>query len=118
MLVLGDEPMQSAFFHMKTGEVAIARWIYARSRTVAEHHLSNIVGRGLERGSIVKFESAGTTLVIIDAADSGDSPSSCLSHCQISPGMYSISTEEFKCDLEAHFIVHRFILEDRIAGRH
>lgn len=106
VLVLGDEPLQSAF--TVTGdEVAIVRWVSCMSNERAAEVIDSLPSQLLVIGEAVQFSVHEPHLFLFDAAL--DKPSVVESHCvAVEPGRYTVTTESHKRDQEFEFLVHRF----------
>lgn len=109
VLALGDEPLQSSFFRTLSGNLAIARWVYAQSPDDVEKFLKGPVGDASELTSAVSFEVGEGPLVLFDSALRGADASARCTKADVQPGSYQVTTE--KCQLEKtfSFIVHRFL---------
>jgi Immunity protein 21 len=107
-LVLGDEPMQAAFFITHRGEHAIARWISAPSKYKAEL-LLNSQQLYSELMKQVNFVVKNDCLIMFDAGSPAKSALASSPKITIKSGEYKITTEkiEHKED-KCKFIIHRF----------
>jgi hypothetical protein len=106
VLVLGDEPLQSAFFRLQEGALAIARWVALSPGQDAEKvlcHGSDIV----DLADPVGFRAHGTKLSLFDSALRPDM-STCV-QSDIRPGHYEVTSEALKMDGCICFIIHRFL---------
>jgi hypothetical protein len=110
-LVLGDEPLQSAFFTTKSDDLAIARWIYARTNNDddIESFLSGTIAFVSTIALAISFEVKRGGLVLFDSALSGQQATACSRKADIRPGPYTVTTESFRMEGEFSFVVHRFL---------
>jgi hypothetical protein len=108
VVILGDEPLQSKFVQMATGEWAIVRWIYAASAAHVTSALTSIHSAStlspplqidLHEGELVMFDSA------IDGAGEPDQNP----QIEINVGRYYVTTERITLNKAADLIVHRFL---------
>jgi hypothetical protein len=107
VLVLGDEPLRSAFWTAGNDRF-IARWVSALSDDVAINALMRIPSslRAIEQP--IAFAPGSSPLVMFDAAaDNIDNQS--LPSLDVLPGSFSVSTERYKEDHLFEFLIHRFI---------
>ncbi|KAA3654431.1 MAG: hypothetical protein DWQ11_04535 [Proteobacteria bacterium] len=104
VLILGDEPMQSAFF-LSSEKVFIARWVACESKEAAAIALATLPANlpSIEEATLFRLDSLG--LVMFDAAEYTTS-SACSSHINLPPGTYAVSTKEYKHQGRFHFLVH------------
>lgn len=111
VLVLGDEPLQSAFV-MRNEEVLVLRWVSCVSSEGAVRAVEQLpsVLPSIEEPS--KFSLKHRGLIMFDAAVGGIDPAVC-SGVDLSPGSYSVTAEKYKRDGAYEFLVHRF-LRDKI----
>lgn len=111
-LVLGDEPLQSAFT-IAGGEVAIVRWVACVSDERAAEVIASLPPQLPEIGEVVQISVRESQLFLFDAAL--DKPSAIEPHSvAVKPGRYTVTTEIHKRDQEFEFLVHRF--KKAIAG--
>ena len=106
-MVLGDEPLPSAFVRFGSG-LAIVRWVHCASRPQAIEAISSlptvmpVVDR--ERAFIIDQPS----LCMFDAAHDGTSAASGGCICiDVAPGRYDVTTELYRMAGEFEFLIHR-----------
>lgn len=105
VLVLGDEPLQSAFVRDAAG-VAIIRWVACASASVAEAALATIPATlpQIEDPKSIMIEAA--RLVLFDSACSlADVPQ--FLEAEIAPGLYEVSTQRYASPGVFEFLIHR-----------
>jgi hypothetical protein len=106
VLVLGDEPLQSAFT-VTDGEVVIVRWVSCVSNERAAEVIAALPSQLPVIGEAVQLSVHEPHLFLFDAAL--DKPSVIEPHCvAVEPGRYTVTTESHKSDQEFEFLVHRF----------
>jgi hypothetical protein len=112
VLVLGDEPMQSAFIDGGENQLAIARWVYSQSDRDAGEILQESMDGGLEIAGRISFEIEHGPMVMFDAAVSGIDLIQ--NHNSMSPchGLYRITTERLERAMKYCFLVHRFLRKE------
>ena len=108
-LVLGDEPMQSAFVSKPTS-TCLARWIAAPSLEAAETVLMESDIQLTEIGHAVRFDVVGRDICLVDSAATWVEGETYGAFCKILPGSYLITTEELISPDRSEFIIHRFLL--------
>jgi hypothetical protein len=106
VMVLGDEPLQSSFFHDNRG-LAIARWVYVQVPVDAERLLRKSSDMETLQ-SPVPFEVTEGKLVLLDSARNGFEIERCQT-VDIRPGLYRVTTEGLQSDGKFRFIVHRLV---------
>lgn len=107
VLVLGDEPLQSAF--ARIGEdVVIARWVSCVSGERAVAAISSMPSQLPAVAEVCQFSVDENCLCLFDAAldkplmlDTGSSV------IDVGPGRYEVTTENYKRDQEFEFLIHR-----------
>jgi Immunity protein 21 len=105
VLVLGDEPLQSAFVREAAG-LAIVRWVACASASAAELALATIPAAlpQIEEPKSIMVEAE--RLVLFDSACSlADVPQ--LLEAQITPGLYEVSTQRYASPGVFEFLIHR-----------
>lgn len=107
VLVLGDEPLQSAFIVYPTGLVVI-RWVSCISLESAEHAISLLPAKLPEIEEAIHFLLEEDRVEMFDAAWDGKDVVESLS-VSLSVGQFAITTELYKADGLFEFLVHRFI---------
>ena len=108
VLVLGDEPMQSAFAYIRD-EVVIVRWMSCVSVARANEVVAALPEELPAIGDPVQFVVNEARLTLFDAAI--DVPHAMGSEpfgIDVAPGLYSVTVENYKQEQEFSFIVHRF----------
>jgi len=107
IVVLGDEPLQTAFFHTFTEDLAIARWIYADPSVDINKELRSFT----ESDSLqpaVTLEIASGSIVIFDASVEFKNCSSSIIE-GINPGLYKLTSEKFQIGRKYSFLIHRIL---------
>jgi Immunity protein 21 len=105
VLVLGDEPLQSAFVREPAG-LAIVRWVACASASAAELALAAIPAAlpQIEEPKSIIIEA--DRLVLFDSACSlADVPQ--LLEAQVTPGLYEVSTQRYSSPGVFEFLIHR-----------
>lgn len=104
-LVLGDEPLPTAWVSQPTGGF-FARWSYCPDDAHAAAVLQT-VPKGSELLEEVQFGVESTAFRLVDAAETGSSLQQ--ENVTVSPtiGSYSVQTFEFEPDEESSFRTHR-----------
>jgi len=108
VLVLGDEPLQSAFHRGDSGLV-IVRWISAASMDAVTHALSSIPVELPKLQADETFIVGHSQLIMFDAALSWPelSASAVASSAE---GRFRVTTERFSSGRHFDLIIHRFVL--------
>lgn len=107
VLVLGDEPFQSAFV-MKDECVLVVRWVSCISRERAEDAIAQLPSELPFIEKPTKFILDNVGLVLFDAALDGIDPAIC-ARISMEPGSFSVTTQKYNSDRVYEFIVHRLI---------
>jgi hypothetical protein len=117
VLVLGDEPLQSAFFVTDGGEPAIVRWVFAKARDM-ELRLKEPLLEIVELAPAIKFETRSDLVFLFDAGgqaenliDKRKEPASIrnVAFTRMPPGVHNVTTELIQSNGNYKFILHRFI---------
>lgn len=108
LVVLGDEPLQSALFINFRNETCIARWVYSRSSDVNDFIFN---ADGLEEiEARIQIPLLSGWLVLFDSSTSLDKCEQiAVSRMQISAGTYAITSEKAEHAKDKSFIIHRFL---------
>lgn len=107
VLVLGDEPMQSAFFQ-SSGGLLIVRWLSCASHSLAIDALKALPDSLPHIEPLVSFDVADTELFMFDSALAGSPERDSISAGTPS-GRVNITTERYEASGRFDFVVHRFI---------
>lgn len=110
VLVLGDEPLQSALLAMDEG-VFVVRWISCKSSECAASVIAQLPSALPSIEAPTKFRLDERGLIMFDAALGGIDPASCAS-VDLKPGMFTITTEKYKTEGVYEFLVHRFLRDE------
>lgn len=86
-------------------ELTILRWVYGNNIETNPLFIASQYGRIIENN--ITFDIRTSDCVIMDISDCGESLVLDHKTAKISPGLYSIATEEYKTP-EHHFVIHRF----------
>jgi Immunity protein 21 len=108
VLVLGDEPLQSAFVRA-SNNLMIARWMYAQSHDQANTILQGPIGEALELTAKVPFVVKEDRIVLLDSALAGSQVIDKFDIAHIEPGSYKVTTEKIEMKTQYSFIIHRFL---------
>jgi hypothetical protein len=111
VLVLGDEPLQSSFFRTADGDLAVARWVYARSREGVEEFLEGPAEGRSDLAPTVPFNVLEGSLVLFDSALRGTDALARCPTANMPPGSYRVTTEKRQLEGEFSFVVHRLRVE-------
>lgn len=109
VLTLGDEPLQSSFFRTVSGDLAIARWVYAPSPDNVETFLRRPLDDISELASAIHFEVSEGPLVLFDSALRGADALARRTKTDVQPGSYRVTTEKCQSGKTFRFIVHRLL---------
>ena len=109
-LVLGDEPMQTAWVPLSTdGGGMMVRWVFAESVDELMHWLGKIPDAIFQTEFL--FHVEGPTLLLFDSGLAGRNvksrPEEYIS-IELEPGLYEIETAVYKPDERTCMVVHRF----------
>lgn len=107
VLILGDEPMRSAF-HVVDETVLIVRWWSCESAERAEVALREIPAQLPYIEESVPFVFAMPSLVMFDSAQIGREPEQ-LRKLTIAPGAYTVTSERYEVAGAFRFIIHRLL---------
>lgn len=107
VLVLSDEPLQSAF--VKVGrEVAVARWVSCVSMKRAEYALAALPSQLRAIGEPVELVVSEPSLFMFDSALdrplAGAAGACCV---DVRPGRYEVAVESYRLEQEFEFLIHR-----------
>jgi len=107
VLVLGDEPLRSAFF-VTNQTLAIARWWSCESAERAVTALLELPSRLPAIEESVRFQTAATSLIMFDAARHGEEHGD---HrlTAIAAGSYLVTSERYELPEVFRFLIHRFV---------
>ncbi len=107
VLVLGDEPLQSAFV-VKDEDVLVVRWVSCVSSERAAYAIAQLPSALPSIEDSTKFYLNDRDLLMFDAALDGINPANCAS-VNLSPGVFTVTTEKYKNEGSYEFLVHRFL---------
>ena len=107
VVVLGDEPLQSAFV-VKSEGVIVVRWVSCVSSAHAASAIAKLpsVLPAIEEPTKFRLDDRG--LIMFDAAADCIDPA-VVSNVDVKPGMFTATTEKYKSEGCYEFLVHRFI---------
>jgi len=109
VLVLGDEPMQSAFATVEQGLV-IVRWVSCVSRARAEELIGNLPLQLPFIEDSINFTVREPNLYLFDSAlDRPLVVGSGVCRIDMTPGRYAVTVERYEREHEFEFLVHRFL---------
>jgi hypothetical protein len=111
VLVLDDEPHQTAFWRDSQG-VLFVRWMYAPDEASVTEHLKGIRSRLLDPVEVVDFQVNEQEHVLLDAAAKGSHPNELL-RVRIDPGNYRVTTHLDKPTKQLGLLIHVFKRADR-----
>lgn len=107
VLVLGDEPLQTAVASVN-GRPCLVRWVYAPSTDAAESSVAAMasvhLGTPVES---VAIRIASSPLVLMDAGAPGEHPGDTL-ELELDPGPYRVQVHELVPARDTRFLVHVF----------
>lgn len=107
VLVLGDEPLLSAFALRDEG-VIVVRWVSC----VSNEHAANAIVQlplvlpAVEEPKKIQLDDSG--LIMFDAASDSVDPSS-RARVNVKPGVFTVTTEKYKSEGACEFLVHRLL---------
>lgn len=107
-LLLGDEPLPSAF-HSVDNTLFIVRWWSCESDDRAEAALHRIPSRLPSLQGVVPFEARAASLVMFDAARSGSHYLEDYRTVDLEVGSYVVTSERYEVDGAFDFLIHRFL---------
>jgi hypothetical protein len=110
VLVLGDEPLQSAFLTEQVDQPVIARWVYAQSRQEAEAALAKNLAEAFEISPRIKFQVKDGIIVLFDSALPGSEATPAFTY-SIEAGRYEATTEKLEIKGRYSFLIHRFVIQ-------
>jgi len=104
-LVLGDEPMQTAWIALSEQEGLLVRWQWATDESSVVKALRGLAAQSWETEDFV-FSTETSDLMIFDAAFAGDEIDT-NRPVTLSPGVHSLDTGYCRPDDETSLILHR-----------
>lgn len=107
VLVLGDEPLQSAFV-VKDEGVFVVRWVSCVSNERAASAIAQLPPTLPSIEESIKFRLDERGLIMFDAALSDIDPASCAG-VELKPGVFTVTTEKYKSEGAYEFLVHRLL---------
>lgn len=110
VLVLGDEPLQSAFV-VKDEGVLVLRWVSCVSSECAANAIAQLPSALPSIEEPTKFYLDDRGLIMFDAALGSIDPAACAG-VDLKPGVFTVTTEKYKSEEAYEFLVHR-LLRDR-----
>ena len=108
ILLLGDEPLRSAFYYLADQALVIARWWSCESIDRAERALAELPSQLFVLEDYVSFVANTASLVMFDAAHRGTEPDD-YRLATIAPGAYSVTSEKYELPGVFRFLIHRFL---------
>jgi hypothetical protein len=117
-LVLGDEPMQTAFIPRPTGGVLV-RWMYAENEDSIRRAVE-VVPESLWEATPHRMGIGPEGILVFDSAypgdalptPSGDGAITNSIHIEIPAGTYRVDTADYEPDDSTRLILHRLRRED------
>jgi len=114
-LVLGDEPLSTAWWPMPEAQGGIvARWRWAPNEALVLAALRRLSPEVWVPSSLRVAVPTGQA-VLFDAADSGEQCAPSL-RLPLSPGIYGVATAEYAPEAEIALLLHRLTLLDAFAN--
>jgi hypothetical protein len=110
VLILGDEPLQSALVWTDNGNLVIVRWVYAQSGQEEKLVLPTSLNDASEVSERVSFQIEDGILVLFDSALHGGNVAVGPNGNHIKPGQYEITTEKLEQKGMFSFLLHKFEL--------
>jgi len=107
VLVLGDEPLQSAFV-VKDEAVLVVRWVSCVSSELAASAIAQLPSALPSIEESTKFRLDDRGLIMFDAALDSVDADSCAS-VDLKPGVFTVTTEKYKSEGAYEFLIHRFL---------
>nr|WP_297385328.1 Imm21 family immunity protein [uncultured Roseateles sp.] len=107
VLVLGDEPLQSAFV-VKDEGVLVVRWVSCVSSERAASAIAQLPSRLPNIEEPTKFRLDDRGLIMFDAALGGIDPAVCTG-VDLKPGVFTVTTERYTSEGAYEFLVHRLL---------
>lgn len=102
VVVLGDEPLQSAFARLEDGSLAIIRWVYSKSAAVENIFSGPLVDLQVLLPP-VSFKIMHGSLILFDSAFQSVEGL----RTDLAVGEYEVTTEQL-CRENYSFIIHKF----------
>jgi hypothetical protein len=109
VLILGDEPLQSAFL-VKDGVVLIVRWVSCLSSELAVDVVTKLPSGLPVVEAPIRIRLADVGLIMFDSALDG-SEIFVGSNVDLKPGVFTVTTESCKREGVYEFLVHRLLRE-------
>jgi hypothetical protein len=107
ILILGDEPLQSAFIHSPQG-LLIVRWISCLSPTLATSALTELPTSLPNLQEPLRFK-IDTNLLMFDSAADGAKDLASV-EVEAIPGCVWVTTQKYESIEHFEFLIHRFLL--------
>ncbi len=107
VLVLGDEPLQSAFV-VKSEGVLVVRWVSCVSSERAASAIAQLPSALPVIEEPTKFRLDDRGLIMFDPALDSIDPAVCAS-VDLKPGVFTVTTEKYKSEGAYEFLVHRLL---------
>lgn len=109
VLVLGDEPLQSALV-LRDKAILVVRWVSCVSIEEAERAISLLPSVLPNIEETKNFRLDGQGLILFDSALAGiDSDPYPSIGQDLEPGLFKVTTERYRSDHAYEFIVHRLL---------
>jgi hypothetical protein len=108
VLVLGDEPLQSAFLLTEAKQIAIVRWMYAKPGEDVASVVTSLCNT-VEISKRVVFDIKEGMLVMFDSSFDGSTKTVDFMQTEIKIGQYEITAERIEVKNKYSFLVHRFL---------
>jgi hypothetical protein len=107
VLVLGDEPMRSAFFVKEKGLI-IVRWVSCISAEHAANAITQLpaVLPAIEASTKIVLDDSD--LIMFDAALESVDPFAC-QRVELEPGVFTVTAEKYKSEGIFEFLIHRLL---------
>lgn len=107
VLVLGDEPLRSALVR-QSDSIVVVRWVAATSEGIAQRAIGNLPATLPALAPPIQFTLEESELSLFDAAFDVLDVSK-LSKIAVFPGLFAVTSEDYKRPGEFDFVVHRFV---------
>ena len=107
ILVLGDEPLLSAFVQ-RGSELVVVRWVSCLSMDLASTAISSLPHALPVVEAAVDFVTLEADLVLFDSALNG-AHLALSARATVLPSAFRVTTEKYKAHDQFEFLIHRFL---------
>jgi len=112
ILVLNDEPMDTAVVKTKSDRILLVRWMYAPSSDAVEDELQRLSLNAARQVESAHIELSNRTYYLMDAAEAGRQPAQ-FERVTIEPGDYQVRVVEHAPHEKMMLIIHELSKQSR-----